>query len=151
MNQSETYLHQLIRSAVTRRPEHLLEDAQQLWQHLCQELVPIIGSGGFSALYQRSLALAGQEFPWIVATNQNVNVQGSFHELNVHLSQRSPGEATEALVTVMTIFVDVLAKLIGSSLTTRILSSAWGDDVFPLSDLSDLSDPSDPSVPESQK
>lgn len=139
MKQAASYLHQIIRNAVTRRPAYLLDDALQLWEHLCEELVPIIGSGGFGALYQRSLNLASQDFPWIVGNDPSAAVHTSFRELTSLLSHRDPAEATEAMIAVMIIFTDVLAKLIGTSLTARILSSAWGDDAFQI------------SVPEQQK
>lgn len=133
MNQTEPLVHRVIRRAVTRRPEFVLDDSRLLWDQLGVELIPIIGDGGFASIYTRSLNLAVQRFPWMSDCVAKSTGRNPYRALTGLLSQRNPAEATEALITVMICFTDILALLIGTSLTTRILCSAWGNDAFDLS------------------
>jgi hypothetical protein len=126
-------LHIIIRKVVTKRPDFLLDDSRLLWQRLCVELVPIIGDGGFASLYARSVNLAGAKFPWILNTETRQPLHASFSEFIASLNNREATEAGEAIITLLIVFTDILATLIGLSLTTRILCSAWGDDAFDLS------------------
>jgi hypothetical protein len=132
MTTTNLELHMVIRIAVTKRPDFSLDRALVLWQRLSVELTPIIGDGGFDSLYARSLNLASAGFPWIVTKGIAQTKQSSFVDFMQMLKSREPDEAAQALVTLLTVFTDVLATLIGTSLTTRILRSAWGDDAFDL-------------------
>ncbi|MET3108560.1 hypothetical protein AAKU67_003228 [Oxalobacteraceae bacterium GrIS 2.11] len=125
-------LHTIIRRAVSRRPDFLLDDALLLWQRLSVELVPIIGDGGFDSLYVRSLNVCSQKYAWILVKGIMQSKHASFLEFIAMLKDRDAAEATEAIASLLIIFTDILATLIGISLTTRILRSAWGDDSFDL-------------------
>jgi hypothetical protein len=110
-----------------RRPETVVEVSIDLWERLASELTSIIGEGGFQSLYTRSAHLTCVTFPWMVLSHPWQRTR--FSDLKISLEGRDITEASEASITLLTTFVDILALLIGELLTTNILRSAWGDDV----------------------
>ncbi|MET3109195.1 hypothetical protein AAKU67_004352 [Oxalobacteraceae bacterium GrIS 2.11] len=132
MNIPNRELHLIIRRAVTKRPDFWGDESMLLWERLSVELVPIIGDSGFSALYKRSLTLTGVKFPWILESDTKLQVNTSFNGFITLLKHREVHEATETIILLLVVFTDLLTTLIGLSLTTRILFSAWGDDAFDL-------------------
>ena len=129
-------IHLIIRRVVTKRQDHLLDDALMLWERFALELVPIIGEGGFESLYMRSLMLTCARFPWmstVCSAESGVEyVYVPFSELVITLKKHDSNEAGEAIITLLVVFTDILATLIGTSLTTRILGAAWGEDAIDL-------------------
>jgi hypothetical protein len=125
-------MHLVIRRAVTKRPDQLLDDAKLLWARFTLELVPIIGEGGFESLYMRSLGL-----PWLLTTESSDCIAEQpyipFSGLTGALKKRDANEASEAIIALLSIFTDTLSNLIGVSLAARILACAWGDDAIDLS------------------
>ena len=126
-------LHLVIRRAVTKRPDDLLDDAALLWARFEVELMPIIGEGGFHSLFIRSVNLTASTYAWMSVKELKQPDSVSFKDLMSLFKDREANEATEAIITLLIVFTDILATLIGLSLTTRILCSAWGDDAFDLS------------------
>ena len=53
-----------------------------------------------------------------------------FADLRLSLEQRNFTDASEASITLLITFIDILALLIGELLTSSILRSAWGDNVL---------------------
>ncbi|WP_377705275.1 hypothetical protein [Pseudoduganella sp. UC29_71] len=94
-----------------------------LWQQLAKQLCPIIGDGAFDALFARSVHLASTAHPWL-RTGDGVALERWYASLEQH-----PDEADAASIALLIIFTDTLTLLIGESLTTAILRSAWGPDV----------------------
>lgn len=121
---------QLIRKAVTQRPEAIADVTTHLWERLASELISIIGEGGFQSLYSRSTHLNGVAFPWMVRNNPGKETASRFATLKMCLEGRDFTEASEASIALLNTFVDILALLIGEDLTTSILRSAWGDDAL---------------------
>lgn len=109
------------------QPPHLVDVAIDLWERLAAGLVVIIGNEGFDALYDRSLHLAGEGFPWLTPGDSHPGAQARFARLRSGLLGRDSDEAGKATVLLLTTFIRVLATLIGHPLTTNILRAAWGD------------------------
>ena len=89
-------------------------------------LAPIIGARGVAALGQRSLQLARVVHPWLVADQP-----GGPHALDTSmlvslLAQRSRADAAAAGSTFLHTFRELLSRLIGASLTERLLLTVWG-------------------------
>ncbi|MBS3998690.1 MAG: hypothetical protein KGZ67_15365, partial [Hydrogenophaga sp.] len=53
-----------------RQPAQVVDVAVDLWERLAAGLVVIIGTEGFNALYDRSLHLAGEAYPWLTGEPQ---------------------------------------------------------------------------------
>lgn len=113
-----------------QRPESILEVTINLWERLASELISIIGEGGFQSLYSRSVHLTNVTFPWLVLRHPLQQTDSRFTGLKMSLEGRDIKEASEASITLLITFIDILAMLIGEQLTTSILCSAWDDDAF---------------------
>lgn len=111
-----------------RRPDAVPDTSVQLWEQLSTELILLIGEGGFQALYERSVHLAKETFPWLVASVPPQVGDTRFASLKFRLAGRNRTEASEASIALLITFIDIVANLIGEILTTSILRSAWGDD-----------------------
>jgi hypothetical protein len=115
--------HQMIRRIVMRWHESSAADMILLWERLACELTAIIGHAGFYTLYGRAAHLASTshaELPTTAGTD--------FAVLREYLLLQTPDHAAEINITLLTIFIDTLIRLIGEPLTTTILHSAWGTD-----------------------
>ena len=98
----------------------------ELWLELDSILSPIIGPRGVSALGQRSLHLASAEHPWLGERQPGWPDTLDSALLVSLLAQRSSDEAAAAADTFLLTFHELLTSLIGSSLTERLLRTAWG-------------------------
>jgi hypothetical protein len=122
--------HQMIRNAVTRRPEAIVDVTIDLWERLAAALISIVGEGGFHSLYSRSTHLTSVTYPWMVLVHPWQQTDSRFADLKISLEGRDFAESSEASIALLITFVDILALLIGEDLTTSILRSAWGDDAL---------------------
>jgi hypothetical protein len=99
-----------------------------LWQELADQLLHIIGDGGFSSLYARSLHLIRTHFNWLPPNGESNPTGLIFAQLQICLRGRDPLEASEASRMMLLKFITLLASLIGASLMTNIIGNSWGDD-----------------------
>lgn len=95
------------------------------WEQVTSQFVPLIGEGGVGVLYARSLHLTRSKFPWLAARQERQQTDSPYTDLRVSLERREPSEAIEACSALLVTFADLLTALIGETLTTRILHSAW--------------------------
>jgi hypothetical protein len=116
--------HQMIERNVMRRPETVTADTIVLWERLAIELIAIIGHSGFDTLYARSIHLVRAQHPWLAEGGDP-----SFERLRTSLEGQDPAPAGAASIALLTTFTDTLIQLIGESLTTAILKSAWNQDI----------------------
>ena len=86
---------------------------------------PVIGRRGSAALFQRSLHLAREGYPWLGAASKNTAEHDEFATLRVALALQTPEHAAAAHDSMLQIFLALLADLIGESLTQRLLRDAW--------------------------
>ena len=92
---------------------------------LAASLTPIIGQRGVAALYQRSLHLAARTYPWISAAQDSAPESMDIMVLRSLLAKQTSTQAATAGALVLQTFYDLLATLIGLSLTEQLLRSAW--------------------------
>lgn len=130
MAKTDAPRHQIIRTAILQRPDATAKVTAALWTPLATEITSIIGKGGFDSLYSRSIHLAAVKFPWLAASHSTQPADFRFADLQTTLERHDAAEASEASIALLIIFLDVLATLIGESLTSTILRSAWGDDAL---------------------
>src|SRR6185436_21127534 len=101
--------HQMVRQAVMRRPEAVVDVTIDLWERLAAELIAIIGEGGFQSLYSRSAHLVSAAFPWMVLSHPWQQTDSRFADLRKSLEGREFEEASEASIALLITFVDILA------------------------------------------
>jgi len=94
------------------------------WLALQSALVPIIGQGGFAALYQRCLHLVQPAHPWLAAAEESRDRALHFEPLRQALSQAESAQAALAQDQLLQTFLDVLGNLIGPSLVERLVGPA---------------------------
>jgi len=100
------------------------ERALATWQRFDAAMAPIIGSGGVSALYRRSLFLSHAEYPWLPGVHEGALDPVEFAELQEAIALRPAAEAQAATDALIKTFRELLADLIGPALTERLLRPA---------------------------
>jgi len=92
-----------------------------MWRDIEGQLTPIIGQGGVTALYGRSLYLAGREFPWIGSPAKSVAATLDLTALHGALALQSSAIATEGGAALLQTFHTLLVSMVGGALTERLL------------------------------
>jgi len=103
----------------------IADAAVEVWSAVDAALAPVIGLRGSAALYRRSLHLARADYPWLAAASEGPAAPGDFAPLHAALVQQTGVLAAAAHDAMLRIFHDLLADLIGRSLTQRLLQAAW--------------------------
>lgn len=104
--------HQIIKSHIARQSGTNSEVAIRLWIPMAAKIISIIGEGGFSALYERSMHQVHSQFPWLrVSTHPQIN-EHRFNELKTSLDAQPPAHARAANTALMITFTDILASLL---------------------------------------
>jgi hypothetical protein len=88
-------------------------------------LAPIIGPRGVAALYQRSVFLASGANAWLAALQDGVDGRIDLEALKTHFAQQPGADARAGGNALLQTFHDLLASLIGASLTARLLQPVW--------------------------
>ena len=111
--------------------ENVADAAIYLWEQMATEVISIVGEGGFTSLYARSIFLTKSTFPWLAwaAGSPTPQTDHRFAELKLSLEGQAPAQASEANSFLLIAFTNILASLIGEKLTANILHSAWGNAV----------------------
>ena len=134
----DTARHRSIQRLVMPQPRISVADVSVgLWLRLSAELVLLIGDGGFSPLYRRSVQLSAASFPWLLPLNEEVSLASGdtrFAGLKRSIDGQDAGEASQASAFLLNTFIDMLARLIGETLTVGILRSAWANTPLDLVD-----------------
>ena len=103
-------------------------DAMVATLHAIQAaLAPIIGAGGVAALYRRSLFLTAAAHPWLADLNEDVQANLDPAAMKALMARQAGAEARAGGHALLQTFYQVLASLIGASLTERLLRSVWTD------------------------
>jgi hypothetical protein len=95
------------------------------WGAVNDALSPIIGRGGVAALYNRSLHLTGLRYPWLAHLGRGAQMVMDLVALKSALSRQTSANATAGGTAVLQTFYELLARLVGPSLTDRLLRSTW--------------------------
>lgn len=88
-------------------------------------LTPIIGPQGVAALYRRSLQLCASRHPRVAHISDRVQASLDLNALDSQLATESEADALYFGEVMLTTFHDLLASLIGLSLTSRLLHDVW--------------------------
>jgi hypothetical protein len=98
-----------------------------VWQEIDAALAPIIGPRGVAALYARSLYLTSASHPWLGHTHESVQAQMDLAALKSVFRQQSSANAASGGNALFQTFYELLASLIGPSLSERLLRPVWGN------------------------
>jgi hypothetical protein len=96
--------------------------AFRIGEKLRSHLAVIIGKAGFGALVARAVALAGEEVPWLRATQ--VKADG-FLEVGDELKAVTPEDVVQGSVVLVAQLLGLLVAFIGEDLTLRIMHGVW--------------------------
>jgi hypothetical protein len=100
----------------------------QSWSRLGRQLVPLIGEGGFVALFTRSTRLLAPPRPWLSMDPARKSSALLLAALEQDLAAVDGAQAQAAHEELMSAFVRQLTALIGPALTARLLAElATGD------------------------
>ena len=88
-------------------------------------LTPIVGTRGVAALLNRSVHLAGQTHVWLNEIKEGLHATVDLQALTALLARQSPATAAAGGGLLLHSFHELLASLIGASLTERLLRSVW--------------------------
>jgi hypothetical protein len=103
--------------------QRIAEVAASTWREIYSVLSPVIGPGGVTALYQRSLYVTRAAHPCLAAARDEGLQPGEFAALQQVLSQQSSTLVAAANGALLDTFCDLLANLISVPLTERLLRS----------------------------
>ena len=121
-----------IRATLTQRAggdpdaSAIAEATLNTWHQVAARLAPVIGARGVDVLFSRSLHLTSSAFPWLAITGDHGDSAALLASLKARLAGRETDAATEASHALLVTFTELLATLIGESLTERLLSSGLG-------------------------
>jgi hypothetical protein len=109
--------------AITQDAAQIAALSALTWREIHAILSPVIGPGGVAALYQRSLHVTRSAHPCLGTVREDALLLAEFAALEGVLSQQTSAEAAAANGALLKAFCDLLATLIGVSLTERLLRS----------------------------
>lgn len=105
--------------------EQIADTVGAIWLEIDQALNPIIGRRGVAALYNRSLKLASVAYPWLASGFQSNASAVEPAALRAALAKQPAAQAAAAGTALFNSFHELLASLVGVSLTDRLLRSVW--------------------------
>jgi len=97
-----------------------------LWREVAACLTPMIGARGVDALFRRALQLTIQALPWLGRAAEEGEGGGPLASFTARLEACEPAAAAEASAALLATCADLLAAMIGPSLTGRLLEPVWG-------------------------
>jgi hypothetical protein len=93
------------------------------------QVASLVSEEGFSFLLDRTIFLTAQSFQWAKVEPAS-STEAGLDNLRAKLATRTHEEALAASTFLLAGFIDLVASLIGDSLTVGILRSAWGDEAL---------------------
>ena len=120
-----------IREALVRRSgapvtsEALAQSTMDTWAHMAERLEPVIGARGVDALFSRSLHLVGKNHKWLDTSGVKGNDAVSLASIKRSFQGSETSTGMDAACALLATFTELLANLIGESLTTRLLAAVW--------------------------
>ena len=97
----------------------------ETWLLMSAQLTPVIGGNGVEAILKRSVHLTSVVFPWMAIPDAQLDLDSLPGRISVLLAGREPAAAAQASSSLLITFTELLATLIGNSLTKRLLDPVW--------------------------
>lgn len=102
-----------------------VDAALNLWHQMEAHLTPIVGERGCDALFGRSFQLTATTFPWLSSAERHVDDPAPLRAFRACQEAQDPASGSEASFFLLATFTELLASMIGESLTDRILAPVW--------------------------
>jgi len=128
---SDDLHHEAIRRTLARSAgdspdaSAIAEATLTTWRQVADRRAPVIGARGVDALFSRSLHVTSKTFPWLAMAGNNGNGAALLAGLKLRLAGQETAAAAEASDALLVNFTELLATLIGASLTERLLAPVW--------------------------
>jgi hypothetical protein len=103
----------------------IAEATLSTWQQVAARLAPVIGARGVDALFSRSLHVTSKTCPGLATAGNDGNSAALLAGLKARLAGQETAAAAEASQALLVNFTELLATLIGASLTERLLAPVW--------------------------
>ena len=97
----------------------------QTWRQMAERVEPVIGARGVEILFGRALHLTTKVFPWLVTAGAHGVGAAFLASLQTCFAAQELLIASDAGSALLTMFADLLANLVGDSLTERLLGVVW--------------------------
>lgn len=121
----------LIAAALLSRGEGTTEGlaaaVTRAWTSIERDLAPIIGTAGVAAMYRRSLHLCARSHPVLAVALEPARRNLDSAPLCTALTGLDPSAAAAMAADLLLTFRDLLARMVGPSLTDCLLRSTWDD------------------------
>jgi hypothetical protein len=124
-------LRETIRATLKQRAGNLPETkavseaTATTWRLVEAQLAPVIGTRGLDILFRRALHQTTTAFPWLAASVDRGGSAGPLPSLMACLATQHTTAAANAAYALLLTFAELLATLIGESLTERLLAPVW--------------------------
>jgi hypothetical protein len=115
------------RAGADATPAQIADAMVAIWQDIDATLIPIIGHRGAVALYDRSRYLTGATHPWLAGKQEGLPAAIDLASLRSSVAQQSATAATAGATALLLTFHQLLATLVGRSLTERLLRPVWAN------------------------
>ena len=96
-----------------------------VWRALDVDVSAVIGHRGTAAVLRRALAMTRRTHVWLPEPSDDASFDVCVQALSDVLDARGAEESAAGSQAVQAAFRDLLATLVGASLTTQLLSAAW--------------------------
>ena len=97
------------------------------WTRIDRELAPIVGTSGVAAMYHRSLHLCARRHPLLRSAFGPAQRSLDPEPLRAVLLAEDAATAAQVGAELLLIFDELLARMVGPSLTGRLLQPVWKD------------------------
>lgn len=105
--------------------DRVVEITIDTWRQVAGQLTPVIGARGVEVLFKRSLHVTSRDYPWLARAGEGGDATAQSAVLRARFEARDPAAATEASYALLVTFTELLASMIGGSLTDRLLDPVW--------------------------
>ena len=97
------------------------------WHDIDTTLRPILGQRGVASLYRRSIHLATAAYPWFSPLQGGMQAALDLPALESTLAAQRNVDAAAGGGDLLQAFHELLASLVGTSLTDQLLCSIWAN------------------------
>lgn len=98
---------------------------QKVWHGVTTALEPVVGTRGADALFERTLKMTSVSYPRLALTLPEADCAISSTSFRALFKGEDATSALETSFAMLVTFTELLASLVGMSLTHRLLEPVW--------------------------
>ncbi|SFJ23954.1 hypothetical protein SAMN04488082_10286 [Desulfomicrobium apsheronum] len=103
----------------------IAQATSEIWHLMSAQVTPVIGDNGLDAILKRALLLTSVVFPWLASLDGQLDNDSFPARMTELMAGRESVVAAQAGSSLLITFTELLATLIGNSLTRRLLDPVW--------------------------